>query len=106
MTDEARDVFFAGIIEARGRAYVNSRRPHLEVMLRDLDTAEALRAHFGGVGKLTVETPKYRRDVRNYVYRVQGGAALDVLERVTPYLVGYSAEACASVLERCGRSAT
>ncbi len=105
MSNRELDIFFAGIFEARGVAYVQhstrGRRPHVEVMCRDAVTAEAFKGHFGGAGSVRLETPKYRRDVRNHVYRVRGLAALDIIRRILPYLQGESAEVCASVLERC-----
>jgi len=109
MSNQEQEAFFAGIVEARGTAYIQhssrGRRPHLEVMFRDPVTAEAFREHFGGAGQIRQETPRYRRDVTNHVYRVRGLAALEIIRRVLPYLQGHSAEACASVLERCNKAA-
>ena len=101
MSTKELDAYYAGIVAARGVAFFHSKRVHLEVMCRDRVAAEALQEHFGGVGKITEETPRYRQDRRNYVFRVRGLAAQDIIRRVLPYLQGRSAEACASVLERC-----
>jgi hypothetical protein len=109
MSNKEQEAFFAGIVEARGTAYIQhsnrGKRPHLEVMFRDPQTAEAFRDHFGGSGQIREETPRYGRDVRNQVYRVRGLAALDIIRRVLPYLQGRSAEDYASVLERCSKVA-
>jgi hypothetical protein len=72
MGKQELDAFFAGIVEARGTAYVKHlagrRRAHLDVMFRDRGPAESFQEHFGGVGRITRETPRYRRDVTNHVY--------------------------------------
>jgi hypothetical protein len=86
MGKQELDAFFAGIVEARGTAYVKHlagrRRAHLDVMFRDRGPAESFQEHFGGVGRITRETPRYRRDVTNHVYRVRGQAALSIIERL------------------------
>jgi hypothetical protein len=107
MTDEERTIFYAGVAQARAKAYVQhtsrgQRRPYLEVMFRDLEAAEGMQEHFG-VGKIRTETPRYRQDIRNHVLRVNGQKALDVIERLLPYLTGDTEKACRSALERCGR---
>ena len=76
----ATDAYFAGIIEARGRAYVKvtlrGRRPHLEVMLRDHKVAKTLQAHFRCAGKITREPFPSKPEVVNFIFRVRGLAAL------------------------------
>jgi hypothetical protein len=37
----------------------------------------AFQAHFGGVGRITRATLKYRRDITNHVFRVRGLVALE-----------------------------
>jgi hypothetical protein len=72
MGKQELDAFFAGMVEARGTAYVKHlagrRRAHLEVMFRDRGPAESFQEHFGGVYRITRETPRYRRDLTNHVY--------------------------------------
>ena len=101
MSNQEQDAYYAGIVAARGVAFFTSKRAHLEIMFRDRTEAEAFMDHFGA-GRITRETPNYRSDRRNYVYRVRGLAAQEIMRRVLPYLQGRSAEACESVLERCG----
>jgi hypothetical protein len=69
MGEHELDVFIAGIAQARAKAYVRHasrgrKRPMLEIMCRDEETAEAIRKHFGG-GRITRETPRYRRDIES-----------------------------------------
>jgi hypothetical protein len=96
-----RDVFFAGIMVARALVFVHNRRAYLKVMCRKRLIAEAMQDRRGGAGKITEESPRYKRDRVNHVWRVQGLVVLDIIKRVRPYLIGRCAEACDSVLERC-----
>jgi hypothetical protein len=107
---EITDQYCAGIFEARGQVSIfassgGRRRPQIEVMFRDRQLAEFFQEHFGRGGEITTETPRYRQDVRNHVYRVRGGGADQIIRRVLPYLVGPAADSCRSSLERSNRAA-
>ncbi len=96
------DAFYAGLVVARGQVRIKRlgrSGSHAELTLRAEDPRIVEGAHkYFGVGKVDFYNPAYNPDKCVYTWSVRGGAAREVLERITPYLVGMTGDMARDVL--------
>ena len=99
------DAFAAGMIQGRGRLYTNSGgrdrlyRPQITVFCIDQAVADGLAEHFG-LGQVVHSHTAASPGRPLYLFEARGQAALEVLERTAPYLVGKVRSHAEHILER------
>ncbi len=90
---EITDQYAAAAIDLRGRLQTNvggtqrNYRPGLSVTSVEREIVEALRDHFD-LGAVTSFFSTKLPDLEIFAWNVRGPAAIKVLERVTPHMVG------------------